>query len=242
MSNGTRLSHLSLATALASVGAGVQAVPRGYTDFTLFQSHASEYSVIQHDFDSATPGEIVDNGDVVDGITFSGITLTGGVSMMVTDLNGSELTSPQVGIGTNSPSGANDNQFQNPDSFVLSFPDSNVFGVWFITTQDTADIFDGDFSVTVSGESQDSAAGAFTPTSGDANAWFIGFIDADSPFRSATISSYDEGTGNFFFRIDDVYTGASTVSAANSLTLLALGAGIIGWRRTRKNKGRKQPA
>jgi hypothetical protein len=73
MSNGTRLSHLSLATALASVGAGVQAVPRGYTDFTLFQSHASEYSVIQHDFDSATPGEIVDNGDVVDGITFSGI-------------------------------------------------------------------------------------------------------------------------------------------------------------------------
>jgi hypothetical protein len=70
------------------------------------------------------------------------------------------------------------------------------------------------------------------PLNTNFSSWFIGFIDATSPFTTAVIASTGaivEGT--FLFRVDDFYTAQRT-PLPSSFLLFALGAGILGfhWR------------
>lgn len=202
-----------------------------YTDFTVFESElaASGLTAKRQGFDDISAGTVINTGDVLGGFTFSGISLVDGQLAVVAPTDSTETRSPPNAIGTDGPA---DQQMRNPDSFTLTFPDSYAFGLWFIAEPDFA--ADDDFSVTlpdVAGEpSQGSVAADAVELNDNFSSWFIGFTDSASPFTKATIASTDDfSEGTFLFRVDDFYT-AEQAPLPTTLALLALGAGILGFR------------
>jgi hypothetical protein len=247
MNHGKRLTKLGLAAAVGLGMGNAHAVLQSYTDFDDFKADllAAGISYRVHDFNNFAPGTIIKDGDTLDDLTFSSISINeAGVSMMISNLLPGTTLSPDNSLGTSSlplGSGGTDNQFQNPDNFVIRFPESYAFGLWFQSTTPVgggAGIQDGDFTITLTerapaANSSRSSLNADSITIGaSANGWFVGFIDSDSPFSTAAISSLTDPDflQAFQFRIDDIYTAAAA-SAPSTLALLMFGAGLIHFRR-----------
>jgi hypothetical protein len=236
----------TMVVALSLLGLGVGAARAdltGYTKFSEFEAAlaASGINAVTEGFDSTSAGTVIYDDDTVAGFEFSSIVLRNTSNLMITD-NDPDLTrSRPNSIGTVD---GTDEQLWNGEGFTLTFPETNAFGAWFQITTDASAAVDGDFTVTVEGTPQDSSAadyvtiydpGTGTPTLG----WFIGFIDETSPFRSAQLSSYDDGLGGdyFTFRIDDIITGSAPTPP--SLALLGLGTAILALGNRRRRPGRR---
>ncbi|WP_058558356.1 hypothetical protein [Thiohalocapsa sp. ML1] len=235
MNHGKRMTKLGLAAAAVGLGMGnAHAVPQPYTNFSDFENALATSGLIasRQGFDGIAADTPINNGDTLVGFTFTDISLESGQLAVVEPSDSPETRSQSNAIGTSWPA---DQQMRNPDSFTLTFPTpSYAFGIWFIAESGFAE--DDDFSISLPGvtnsPSQGSVAANGVPLNTNFSSWFIGFIDATSPFTTAVIASTDvEDTGTFLFRVDDVYT-AQRAPAPSSLLLLALGAGILGfhWR------------
>jgi hypothetical protein len=247
MNHGKRLTKLGLAAVGLGMGnahAGLQS----YTKFDDFKADliAAGISYRLHDFNDLAAGTIINDGDTIDDLTFSSININeSGALMMISNLLPETTLSPDNSLGTNSPpadpDGGADNQFENPDNFVMTFPESYAFGLWFQSTTAPTDpglggIEDDDFTITLTertpavGSSQSSLNDDSIDIGTSAYGWFVGFIDSESPFSTAAISSLTGFDQAFQFRIDDVYTAAAA-SAPSTLALLIFGAGLIHFRR-----------
>jgi hypothetical protein len=245
MNHGKRMTKLGLAAAIGLGMGNAHAVLQSYTDFAAFKADllAAGLSYRLHDFNNLTPGTVVNEGNTLDDLTFSSININeSGASMMISNLLPGNTRSPDNSLGTNSlpaASGGADNQFENPDNFVMTFPESYAFGLWFQSTTPavgSSGIQDDDFTITLTertpavGSSQSSLNDDSIDIGTSAYGWFVGFIDSNSPFSTAAISSLTGFDQAFQFRIDDVYTAAAA-SAPSTLALLIFGAGLIHFRR-----------
>lgn len=236
-----QMMKTALATTAIALGLGlgvtsVQATLVAYTDYGDFTADlaASGFNArVLQDFDGIAAGTLISEGDTIDGLTFSNISLQGTESLMISNADPTFNRSPPNSLGTND--NGDDQQMENPDGFTLSFPNSSAFGLWFLTSTPAggSGIQDDDFMLTVLGTTQGNNIAnveeidtGFTDLS---YGYFIGFIDTMKTFNSAAISSYAGGTGNFQFRIDDI----EYVPAPSTLALLAFGAGLAGFRMRR---------
>jgi len=140
MNHGKRMTKLGLAAAIGLGMGNAHAVLQSYTDFAAFKADllAAGLSYRLHDFNNLTPGTVVNEGNTLDDLTFSSININeSGASMMISNLLPGNTRSPDNSLGTNSlpaASGGADNQFENPDNFVMTFPESYAFGLWFQST------------------------------------------------------------------------------------------------------------
>ena len=179
-----------------------------------------------------TYGDIIADGDTVEGITFNYD--LGGVQMMVTDdFGGSYPTtsSPNL-LGTD-----DGDMFQDGDGFELTFAPSYAIGMYFITADE---MYDYDITLTAGGISVglDVGAGEFLGTDDFSMEWyayFLGIVDDTNAFSMASIIT-DGGPGGpyFLYNVDDITT-AAPVPEPGTLLLICTGLmGLVYARRRRR--------
>jgi len=164
------------------------------------------------DFDSMSAGDIIGNGNAVNGITFTYDVLAGfDVSLMVvSDIY--ETSSAPNFLGTD-----DGYVLQGGDAFDLSFvAPINAIGLSFITNDD---MLDGDIILTVGENSAYLLGAAVQSTLADGSkVFFLGIIDTASAFLSASITS--RNGGEFLYNVDDITRSAVAVPAPSSCVLL----------------------
>jgi len=167
------------------------------------------------DFESLTAGDTIGNGDTVEGITFNYDVLESfGVQMQVSDAF--LTTSGSNFLGTDDA-----DVFQAGDNFSFSFGPVNAIGMYFITADE---MFDDDIVLNAGSGSIGLSTAAAGADLGDTGIpFFLGIIDTENTFMSASISSLDCG-GCFLFNVDDIST--AVVPLPGALWLFA--SGLIG--------------
>lgn len=232
----------ALATTAIALGLGVTSAQAAlvsytnYSDFTGALATAGLTTTTQN-FDGIAADTVIASGASAGDLTFTYSGLQGGASLMISDNDPGKMRSTPNVLGTNRT--AADEQMTNPDGFTISFPDSYAFGLWFLTPEavnnGSTGIFDDDFMLTIAGDDQGNAT-ADVYTFGTGFGYFIGFIDTVTPFSSATVSTYDQDTGNFTFRIDDVEYASAAMPIPSTLALFALGGGLLGFRNFQRRR------
>ena len=157
-------------------------------------------------------GDVIYDGDTVDGITFSyPLLVENGITMMVNDYNELGIKDDYNQLDTYY------DEFMNGDGFSLSFASSNAIGMYFITGDTPAS---GDFSIKANGVS---AYLDILSSSIDIDGYvgfFVGLIDDESTFTSAEIASNYYATSGFYYTVDDIITTTSEVPVPSTLLLL----------------------
>lgn len=211
-----RLTRRLSASLLVLSFSSVHAATTSYYSQADFLSALGSAPVITHNFDSLTQGDIIADGDTLDGATFS-YSLSGGAMIMVDD--SFATTSNFNYLGTNDGSGA----FVSGDAFTINFDQSmRAIGLYVLSD---AEFFDDDFTITTSsGQSVGNLASAnLLLSDGFTYASYVGLIEDDftQGFNSITLSSIDAG---FLFNVDDISVSAVPLPAAAWL----FGSGLLG--------------
>ena len=144
------------------------------------------------DFDSLTAGNIIADGETVDGITFN-YSFGGGVQMIVSDAY--TTTSEPNFLGTEDV-----DLFRDGDNFTIDFAPQNAIGISIIT----ADIMlDDDITLTFGGTTVSLVAADVQQVLSDGSkVYFLGIIDTENIFGTADIGTIG---GNFFlYNVDDI--------------------------------------
>lgn len=172
------------------------------------------------DFDSVAAGTTIGDGDTEGGITFNYPLLNSfGVQMQVSDVF---LTTS----GTNSLGTDDADVFQSGDDFSLSFGPVNAIGMHFITADE---MFDNDIVLSAGSGSVALSVAAAGADLGDTGIpFFLGIIDTENTFMSASISSFC--CGAFLFNVDDITTAVVPIPGA----LWLFASGLIGLFAARK--------
>lgn len=168
------------------------ATPVSYTDSTNFMNDLPSTASVLN-FDVLTGGDIINDGDTLDGITFA--YNFDGVKMMVSNFE--DTTSPDNFLGTN-----DGDIFQGGDNFSLSFASSNAIGMYFITTDELEDV---DITLAAGGGSVGLDATAYSTLSDGSYVFFLGIIDSVNTFTTASVTT----SGPFFlYNVDDIVTSS----------------------------------
>lgn len=217
--------------ALSLGSAAVQANFVPYTNITNFNNDIAGLATRTVDF--GTAAQSIPSGSTFDGLTFTYSGLIGAADT-VEVFGGPPTPGTDSVLGTDySPNGG---QFVDGDSIQISFAPSTVFGIVFQTTFDS--IVNTDFLITVDATDYyidiadrfDIDAGASPPIYG----YFVGGI-ADTAFNQVTISSAPLGGGTLTYYNDDIVVSAA-VPAPATLALLSFGIGLIGFRKSRRDR------
>ncbi len=198
-------------------GGTVDATP--YTNYGSFmnQLNTQGYTANVLDFESQSDGDIINDGDTVEGITFD--YNFDGVSMMVSNIWAT--TSPDNFLGTD-----DDDIFQGGDGFDLAFASSNTIGMFFISEDEMRD---DDITLSAGGESVGLDLSEQYDTLDDGSSvFFLGIINTGSAFTTASISTYTDDNGPYFFyNVDDITT-TGTAPVPEPSTMLLMASGLIG--------------
>src|SRR5688572_12502039 len=202
----------TIAVTLAGVlFAGVcEAAPVSYTSYAAFSAALGGFSQQTLNFDAETAGTTIATGSSVGGITFT-YTIPG-FSLSVENTN--DTVSPSNYLGT-----TGDGVFLSGDAFTMTFGARNAIGLYIIA-DDT--ILAGDFSLSGGlGVATNGAAAGQLADGG--TLFFLGIVDTDNTFTTATLSS--AGPFGFIFNVDDITTataGAQQVPEPASLLLFGI--------------------
>ena len=152
-------------------------------------------------FDSVAAGTTVASGGAAAGVTFT--YNLGGTLLKVT--NAYPAVSAANAIGTNDA-----DILQDGDNLTLSFAATNALGLNIITKET---LENGDLSLTGGGQTASIAAIQIQQTLSDgSNVYFLGVVNANTAFTSATLNTV--GGGYFFYNLDD-FTTARAVDTDN---------------------------
>jgi len=217
-----RFKFIGLMVLLVGVlGAGIaQAAVVGYTDQSDFLASISGLPGQQNlDFEGLTAGDLILSGTSAGNVTFTYD--FGGFAIQVR--SDYLTTSGSNYLGTDG-----DGVFLAGDAFTMTFSQAvNAVGL-FVISGDI--IYAGDFSIStgagsvVNSDLTDSTFGTL-PDGGQV--FFLGLVDLDQAFTSATFASGLQG-GDFLFNIDDIRTASATASVPEPSSMLLLSVGVIG--------------
>jgi hypothetical protein len=220
------------ALALGATNAQAAVVTK-YTDIGDFE--AAIASIDTRTIDFGTDTQTIPNGGTYDGLTFS-------YSSLVSPATSLEVLAAPPTPATDSVLGTNDSgsggQFWDGNSIGISFAPSGVFGIVFQSSY--AALVNSDFFITVDAtnyfiDTADRFAidmGASPPIYG----YFVGVV-SDMAFTQVTVSSADAGGDLLNYYNDDIVV-ASAVPAPATLALLSFGIGLIGFRKSRRDRQR----
>ena len=197
----TGLSAILLCCTMASA----QAATTSYSSQAAFLAALSG-PVTTYDFDSSTAGTVINQGDTINGATFTyNLRLPGNPKILID--NSFATTSVANYLGTDDSSGA----FVGGDEFTITF-DETMYAIGMYVISDAL-IFDNDFTITTSNSQSASNSAAADVTLSDGDAYFIGLIEDDfsQGFDSITLSSLDAG---YLFNVDDISVAPVPVPAA----------------------------
>jgi len=181
------ISHASLST---------------YTDSTAFYTAISGYSTSTLNFDSATAGDLISDGDTLGGITFDYSSLAlDGVSMQIRDDYPAYTGDKYLGTDDGGT-------FLGGDGFSLSFGASNAIGLFFLSGDE---LYDSDISFTVGTTAVFLSSSFESELSDGSYVHFLGLVDDSDTFSDATVSS--SCSGCFFFNVDGITTATVSISA-----------------------------
>ena len=197
-----------------------QAALVGYTDQADFLAAVSGLPGQQNlDFESLAAGDLIPSGSSAGNVTFAYD--FGGFEMQVRD--DYLTTSGSNYLGTDG-----DGVFLAGDSFTMTFSQAvNAIGLFVISGEI---IFGGDFSLSTTGGSvvnSDLTDSTFGVLPDGGQVFFLGLVDLDQAFTSATFESGVNG-GDFLFNIDDIRTASATASVSEPSSMLLFGVGMIG--------------
>jgi hypothetical protein len=238
----TTLATTAIAVGLGVTSANATLVPY-YTESSFLDALTS--APTYHNFDSATTGTI-GNGTNIDGITFDSASLMAATTFGETNAElsvatGLPTTSTANFIGVTGDTLWTNGAFRDGDSVVISFATGYALGIWFQESLSDPTIqTDDTYLITVNGESEGIDADFYTGLGNNWNAWFLGVI-SDTPFSTATFSapaitsaSNPTGGTTLVWTADRFIT--TSVPAPATLALLAIGLGIFGAGRARKQR------
>jgi len=219
----TKSERMILALAALVLPVSANAVVMAFTDQSAFLA-ALPGTANTLDFDSQAAGTVIADGDSVDGITFNyDLFDLFGVSLVVTDgaqFGGGSFGGPFLTTSGSNFLGTDDaDLLQAGDGFTLDFAPVNAIGMSFITADP---IFDGDITLSAGGGSVSLVAAEVGADLGDGGLpFFLGLIDTENTFGSASIDTLDCG-GCFIYNVDDIITSVVPVPGAIWLFLPAL--------------------
>jgi hypothetical protein len=196
----------------------VQAAPQAYTDQPTFNA-ALPGASIALDFDSAAADSLIPSGSALDGITFS-YALDGVQLKVSTTSGGYSTTSGSQFLGTDDA-----DILQDGDTITLTFAPVSAIGLYVISN-DTME--NNDVTLSAGGATVDllETAPQGGPLGDGSAVYFLGVIDEQATFSTATLST--AGNGEFLFNTDDIVTaqapdddGDGVPNAGDNCTLAA---------------------
>jgi|GEM_PF-1730791 len=211
----------------------VQAALVGYTDRAAFDSAVAALpgpSTSTLNFDDLAADTRIASGADAGGIRFDYD--LGGVSLQV-KAGVPTVSSPNF-LGTDDAG-----VLQQGDNFQLRFGAANAVGLYLMSI-DT--LMGDDFRLAVAGTYVSLSTAALQQTLGDGTqVYFLGLVDATATFTSASLSTGQNGSGQFLWNADDIVTasaapGAGTVPEPGRLAMLGVGLMVLVAARTRNKK------
>ena len=203
------------------------AVPTAYTSAAAFLA-ALPGAATTANFDGLASGDVIASGGSADGITFT-YAFGSGVELIVTDGSAAggggpfETTSAPNFLGT-----TDFDVLLDGDDLGLGFATANAVGLFIITAEVPGDtLFDGDLGLSAAGATAYLDVDAVEQTLADGIVFFLGVIDPDASFTTASLDGFGGG-GAFAYNVDDVVTAVPEPSSA-----LLLGLGLLIMRRLR---------
>jgi hypothetical protein len=174
-----------------------QAAPQDYTDRPTFDAALPGASTTL-DFDGATANSLIPSGNAVGGITFT--YALDGVSLKVSTESGSSYstTSSAHFLGTDDA-----DILQDGDTITLTFAPVSAIGLYVISN-DTMQ--NNDVTLSAGGATANllDTAPQGGPLGDGSAVYFLGVIDEQATFSTATLST--AGNGEFLFNTDDIVT------------------------------------
>jgi hypothetical protein len=216
---------LTISAALAIPGAA-RAAPTSYTSAVAFFTSLPGPATTAG-FDGLSSGETISSDESVDGITFSHD--LDGVDLIVTDGTAAGGGGPFETVSAPNFLGTSDlDVLIDGDDLALGFNTANAVGLFVITAETPGhSLFDGDIRLAAAGAAAALDVDDVQATLADGSrVYFLGVIDPDSTFNSASIGTFGAG-GEFAFNGDDMVTALPEPRGAWALAsgLLALAAG-----------------
>lgn len=219
------------ALSLGSATAQAAFVP--YTDIPTFEAAIASAGLTTRTVDFGTDTQSIPSGGTYDGLTFTYSTLVGAAtSLEIFGAPPTPLTDSVLGTDY-TPNGG---QFVDGDSIGISFAPSRVFGIVFQTTFDS--IANTDFFITIGSTDYfiDTNDGFVIDPIADPQilGYFVGGYDTTSAFTQVQVNSASFGGGTLTYFNDDIVVSA--VPAPTTLALLSFGIGLIGFRKSRRDR------